>query len=101
MGYSDGNCIHATGAKMSDFTLTRGDGAQEQLFTAREVEQLVGERTKALREALGAIDKALIYNESCSHGEENWYCDSCKFEWEKRVAEARKQARAILKDGQP
>lgn len=40
--------------------------------------------------------EAVSSPKECSHGEETWYCDSCKYEWEKalvgRVADALEQA---------
>jgi hypothetical protein len=38
--------------------------------------------------ALEAV-KVLTFPDSCTHGAESWYCDSCQFEWEMRVFDQR------------
>lgn len=60
---------------------------------AKKAEHAAKKLAQALKEFLDSRQKG-----ACAHGEESWYCDGCKYEWEKRISAAYKTAESLLSD---
>ena len=60
----------------------------------QEIDRLKAENEK-LRE-LAYVTVNIRFPEKCYHGEEPWYCDRCKHEWESSVIAAVAKAREVL-----
>ena len=67
------------------------DGVRHELATAKEAH-------KKTLDVLEALTNAGKLQETCPHDAEPDFCDGCAVEREKQVGEARKQARARLRE---
>lgn len=73
-------CLNETylDGKFCRFHTLYREAEREPTYTAAQVAAL-------LEKAAEDAKALLVFPKDCVHGEENWYCDACKFAWEKQL----------------